>query len=153
MKWERNTIKGETLFKKILAPTDGSIQSQRAIEKAAVIAKQYNAKLTILHVVPLSEKVSPVGPLALKEVIQELKDEAEKYVTKGKEIASKVGVTADAKIINGDPAEVIVKEAEEGGYDLIIMGSRRLSKIARFALGSVSSKVVRNAQCPVMVDR
>ncbi|MCS4542392.1 MAG: universal stress protein [Euryarchaeota archaeon] len=141
------------MFKKILIPTDGSVSAEKAIEVAADLAKKYDAKLTILHVLPLRASISPIGPLALGEVMKKLQAEADKHIRSGKEIADKAGIVAETKTIVGLPAITILEEAEKGEYNLIVMGTRGLSAVARFALGSVSDKVVRHAPCPVMLIR
>ena len=53
----------------------------------------------------------------------------------------------------GHPADAIIDAAEQGGYDLIIVGSRGLNAVARFLTGSVSSRVVAHAPCSVLVVR
>jgi len=57
----------------------------------------------------------------------------------------------EAKLIWGDPKYEIVKEAEEGKYDLLIIGSRGLSGIKSFLLGSVGNHVAQNVKCTVIL--
>lgn len=61
------------------------------------------------------------------------------------------GIRSTMKVGYGDPAEEILKEAREGGYDLVVLGRRELGPIGRLALGSVSGKVAKKAPCPVVV--
>ena len=61
------------------------------------------------------------------------------------------GIDAEMKTAAGDPADEIVKEAEEGSYDLLILGRRDLGSVGRLVLGSVSKEVAQRAPCPVVV--
>jgi nucleotide-binding universal stress UspA family protein len=55
------------------------------------------------------------------------------------------------KILYGDPVEELRREANDGGYDLIVVGSRELGPIGRVVLGSVSARLVKESPCPVLV--
>ena len=61
------------------------------------------------------------------------------------------GILSTMKVAHGDPAKEILKEAREGGYDLVILGRRELGPIGRLVLGSVSGKVAKEAPCAVLV--
>jgi nucleotide-binding universal stress UspA family protein len=63
------------------------------------------------------------------------------------------GVELETYAREGDPAEVIIQVANEQQADLIVVGSRGLTGIQRFLLGSVSSKVSHHAPCSVMIVR
>jgi nucleotide-binding universal stress UspA family protein len=69
---------------------------------------------------------------------------AHKYLAEG-------GVAAEMKVDYGDPVEEIRREALDGGYDLIIVGSRELGPVGRVVLGSVSARLVKESPCPVLV--
>jgi nucleotide-binding universal stress UspA family protein len=64
-----------------------------------------------------------------------------------------LGIEAEALEAVGHPAEAIVDEAERGGFDLIVVGSRGIHGVARFLLGSTSTRVVTHAHCDVLVVR
>ena len=61
------------------------------------------------------------------------------------------GIGSEMKVEQGDPVEEIRREALEGGYDLIVAGSREPGPVGRVVLGSVSAKLVKDAPCPVLV--
>ena len=114
------------------------------------------AEVTILNVMPnlSSFLVAPLAGLpaqSLKYAEVELESQRLLYRTKKKYEDS--GVTIYSKLLKGDPAYSIIKEAEAGKYDMIIMANRGLSEISEFLMGSVSSKVVRHASCPVLIVR
>ncbi|MBA3716005.1 MAG: universal stress protein [Pyrinomonadaceae bacterium] len=63
------------------------------------------------------------------------------------------GVTAEAVVRHGDPRTVIVEEAEHWSADLIVVGARGYTGLAKFLMGSVSQAIVSGAPCSVMVVR
>jgi nucleotide-binding universal stress UspA family protein len=68
-------------------------------------------------------------------------------------LCDQAGVPGEEIIARGKPADVIIDTAEKVGADLIVMGSLGMSAIERVLIGSVSDKVVRHAQCPVLLVR
>lgn len=64
---------------------------------------------------------------------------------------SKPSVAVSWKILEGRPADKIVETAKEGGFDLIVMGSRGLGAVKEFFLGSVTDRVADTAACPVSI--
>ncbi|MES2461524.1 MAG: universal stress protein [Armatimonadota bacterium] len=70
-----------------------------------------------------------------------------------REVTSETGAKAVARVRWGSPAEEILKESEESGADLIVVGARGQSNLARLLLGSVSSRVARHAPCSVLIAR
>ncbi|MNP39883.1 Stress response protein NhaX [compost metagenome] len=61
------------------------------------------------------------------------------------------GLNAEVELLQGSPAEVILKYAKEHAIDVIVIGSRGLGGIREFVLGSVSHNVVQSARIPVLV--
>jgi nucleotide-binding universal stress UspA family protein len=71
-----------------------------------------------------------------------------------KQVEEAGGTVAEAHLRLGDPDEEILRFCDEqGGFGLIVMGSRGLTRIKRVVMGSVSESVVRHAHCPVLVAR
>ncbi len=77
-------------------------------------------------------------------------DDATKYI---EDLAKKDGMKTERWIVEGNPAEEILKLAEEQSVDLIVMGTLGMSGIERFLLGSVADKVIRNSRIPVLTVR
>ena len=136
-------------MKKILVAVDGSEYSNAAVKKAGEIAKKFGSKVTLLTVIkPLSvfhEQVAVVEDLQ--------KDEATHILRKAKEILIDLDVEAKKLSRKGEPAHEIVEIARTDNVDLIVVGSRGLSGIKKFLLGSVSKKVLEHAHCSVLVVR
>ncbi len=141
-----------TLIRKILVPVDGSESSKRALEMAIAMAKAAGATLTILEV------IEDFGPLpGYYEAAPQGKDRvkwiSEQRFEKVHPILNDCGVSWDRKVTEGYAADEIVREAGDGRYDMIVIGSRGLSAIGRFLVGSVSDRVVHHAPCSVTVVR
>ena len=143
---------------KVLICTDGSRFSEEAIEMGGYLLKCHNPKVTILRVIPnIVEDYKEYNEYVrvFKEEIHKLRKlgvprSVKKSLERGKEILKEYGIEAEEKTRVGKAAEEILKEAEEGEYNLIILASygRGLTK---FMLGSVSREVVHRAEIPVLV--
>lgn len=143
---------------KILVPTDYSDYSDTALKQALDIAKQYNAKVILFHVIPreLSRCVPDVclGDDLIRDIDSQLITRAQEDLRKQLEKfpeAKEVHVTTDVGV--GTPYDAILKEAEDKGIDLIVIASLGRSGIARFLIGSVSRNVLKGAKCPVLLTK
>jgi len=118
---------------KVLLPTDGSAAAIRAAVYAARLMKlDSEMEVCVLVVVP------PEGSSLGEDVLQKTVD-----------VFLNQGLTVQGCIKFGDPAEIILSEAKEGGYDHIIMGSRGAGEVKDSGIGSVSHRVVNSAFCRV----
>jgi nucleotide-binding universal stress UspA family protein len=160
---------------KILVPIDGSPHSEKALKSAIEIAKKFNASLTLLHVIEKPIYVSLPQPAPVTDYhAQELRGQTLDYrahrpkpdstvniarrlgrriLANGIYMVKSEGLDANMKLKQGDPAERIIETAEEDKFDLIVMGSRGLSGIKRFFLGSVIDKVAHHAPCKILIVR
>ena len=131
---------------KVLVAYDGSADARLALEYAA--ANHAGDDLTVISVVPVqsSGRGGGIDPTSTVEDHRSALGEATA-------ILADRGVQARTVESIGHPADAIVDAAEQGGYDLIIVGSRGLNAVARFLTGSVSSRVVAHAPCSVLVVR
>jgi len=141
------------MFEKILVATDGSVHSVRAATTGIDLAKLSGGKVTALYVVDVNRALSDVSSNIADEVFEGLKktmmkegEEATKLVEESAKLAN---VPIDKKVVEGNPAEEILKMA--GGMDVVVMGSIGRTGLGKFLLGSVTDKVVRNSKVPVLV--
>lgn len=145
----------KTFSKILVAIHESSKSEEKAIDYATRIAKDYDAVLVVLYVVRGHAKLGTVTP---SHVI-ELKKQAQSHITKILEKMQKHGekennvkvrteIIASIKI-----AGAIVDYARDKRIDLILVGPRGRSKLKSFVLGSVTSDVVRLANCPVLTVR
>jgi nucleotide-binding universal stress UspA family protein len=143
------------MFEKILIATDGSKHSEKAAEMALEMARLTGGKVTALYVADVSNYFAPVDMSynIADEVIGGMRNlvlkDAEAAVKRVEEMAKVAGVTFESNIIEGNPADDIMKFAEESKEDLIVMGGIGRTGLEKFLLGSVAEKVVRNSRVPV----
>jgi nucleotide-binding universal stress UspA family protein len=144
------------MFKKILAPTDGSDAALRAIEMASDLALKYDAELLIIHAMEeVGSSRVPGGAewLAKIEHIRITESStlmaiAEEIVQQAEMRARELGVAEpNSDIRAGHAADVIGDAAKENGADLIVMGRRGLGRVSDLLLGSVSHRVTQLADC------
>lgn len=143
-------------MKKILVPVDGSAASQKAAAKALDIAKKFQSEVTFIHVMyePDVNRYNKFGVLIdpeLKKLKERLKESEKKLMDSVISSLDTEGVEIKRKIIPGVAYEEILKEADNGKYDLIVMGQLGYSKVKRFFVGSVTYRVISDSTCPVLV--
>jgi nucleotide-binding universal stress UspA family protein len=150
------TVEGVMMkIKNILFPTDFTEGALSALPYAVDLAKSYNAKLYLLHVIyDMSASTGLHVPHAsLDEMYEEMQKGAEKEIEKvGAEMRVELK-NVETKVVRGVPYEEIRRFARENGMDLIIMGTHGRSGFDRIVFGSTAEKVVRNAVCPVLTIR
>ncbi|WP_049927753.1 universal stress protein [Halopiger goleimassiliensis] len=138
------------MYDTVLVPTDGSEAATRAVEQGLAIADRFDATVHVLFVADVDERT----PWDLSE-----SQPAESMREYGRNLTDGVAeqAPADLEVVPvveaGDPREEILAYADEHGVDVIVMGTRGLSGIDRFLLGSVAEHVMRNAECSVLVTR
>lgn len=145
---------------KLIVCFDGSDPSKRAIEKAHQLTADCGVhEVTIIHAyqdnywISLGDGYAP-SPDMLKKLEEYEKSQIQEKEEVIRELAKTfhdTEVVVDIKTIHGHPARVITKVAEEGNYDLIIIGSRGLGGIRKVVLGSVSNAVMQGTKVSVMV--
>ena len=139
-------------MKKILVATDGSENAKKALLKARTLAEALGAEVDILHVVK-EIIINPYVPA--KYYMLPTEDELKKLGKKIMENSLELFKDFDGKVNSicevGEPADVIIDQAEKEDYDLLIMGSRGLSSFSRAMLGSVSQKVLNHVRASVLI--
>lgn len=143
------------MFKKILVPVDGSQTSWKALDTARSLAEKYDGRLLVITVmIPYGS-----GSFLQMSLDQTLIDQNNAAMKKAgfatlDMAKDKLGSYAgDVEYLEetGNPAELILDACKEKGCDTIVIGSRGLSGVEEFLLGSVSSKVSQYAKVPVLV--
>ena len=139
----------------IVVGTDGSEPADEAVRQATDMASREGARLHLVTAYPdpqiLRERTTGTGGGA--HTIVDLRDVAESLVQRAARDALRKSVEVETHVREGQPAEVIIDVANQEQADLIIVGSRGLTGIKRYLLGSVSSKVSEHAPCNVMIVR
>lgn len=138
-------------FERILVAIDGSECSDRAFAKALELAGITRAQVTALAV----EGPLPAYAATLGEV-DEVKREKDSFfralATDARRRGEEAGIEVEIDVRPGHAAEVIAHVAEEGGYDLIVLG-RRGHFVRDRLLGSTADRVAEHSPCPVMIVR
>jgi nucleotide-binding universal stress UspA family protein len=133
--------KRKTKISKLLVPIDGSEHANKALECAVQFCKHFEeARMTLLHVE--EGALFKLTPKVTKNVGEQILNEATTIAK---------GVTYDTRLEFGNPSRTILKVAKQEDYDLIVLGSRGISSVKRFLLGSVSADVSMHAQRSVLI--
>jgi len=155
------------MYFRVLVPVDGSEFSLKAIEAAARITDPKKGFATILTVIEPGVMQLPqtyleritlydaaIPAVAIpKSTHDDIVERARIIVNKAQEILTSSGIRSEGKVVRGKPVKAIVDEAKAENSDLIVIGSHGLGGMAKLLLGSVSSKVVEEAPCSVLVVR
>ncbi|HSI68546.1 MAG TPA: universal stress protein [Planococcus sp. (in: firmicutes)] len=137
------------MYKSILLAVDGSEHSIRAAKQAGSIASgSDDAVVTIVYVADYDN--------AKNEVLHsgsnvELDLQRRKKIQPVEETLASASVRYKVEILRGTPGPAIVEYANKEGFDMLIIGSRGLNSLQEMVLGSVSHKVVKRANCPVLI--
>ena len=136
---------------RIVCPVDFSEGSRRALERAAVLARWYEAELVALHAVPLVPALFPLAPGVSHATLEPFDVEAmaRELETFTAGLAAKTP-RLQLMVRSGAAAPVILDLARELEADLLVLGTHGHSGFRRLRLGSVAEKVVREAPCPVL---
>lgn len=138
------------MYERILLPTDGSDGADAALEHAVAQAQEYGATLHVLYVTNTTyagtgfaeattvESLRSTGSAVLDEIVEQVAER---------------GVDVVSKQLEGEPHTRIVEYSEEADIDLIVMGTHGRTGLDRYLLGSVTEKVVRTSEVPVLTVR
>ncbi len=133
-------------MQKILVAYDGGEPARRALEMAAELARKFGAKVGVVSVIPVHAGRVPVDPWDDREVHASELAEA-------RQILLGLGIEPVLYEPAGVPALTIEKVAEEGGYDMVVLGSRGLGIVSRALQGSVSEHVATHSHATVVIAR
>lgn len=142
-----------THLSKILVPVDFSENCAIAVRQAGALARRFRSGITMLHVSEFPVLDSLTGPLGFGIASTEA-ERAEHLDRRRKQLelfsADELrGIPVKRIVCCGDPAHVIVERASAEKSDLILMPTRGYGAFRRFLLGSVTAKVLHDAECPV----
>ena len=139
------------MFKSILLATDGSPSAAKALEYARDLASRDDAQVIVLHAFePLHTYLGePWGKRVMAA-----------HIAQGREVAgeaarrlAEAGVEVVEEVLEGPPADAILRVVQVRQPDLIVMGSRGYGDMASLLLGSVSHRVLAHTHTPVLVVR
>ncbi len=145
------------MFTRIVVGTDGSETAGEAVRQALDLAKLSGATLSIVSAyAPVAErKVKDQQRDAPADVQYEIgpREDVNLVLDAAAAEARKEGLEVQTHPIEGDPAEAILKVAEETKADLIVVGNKGMTGARRFLLGSVPNNISHHAPCSVIIVR
>ena len=137
------------MYETILVPTDGSSQSDAALEHAVALASHHSATVHVLYVADSNrDSLTAQGG----EVVDALELEGDRITSEAID-RIEAGVEAVGAVKVGDPVETILDYAVSVGADLMIMGTHGRRGLDRYLLGSTTERVVRRSSVPVLTVR
>jgi len=148
------------MFNHILLPTDGSKLSDIAVKEGIAFAKDIDAKVTAIHVVPEFQMVADEGFVApmsaqfKQRFEKESRERAQKVLDKVEKLAKTAGVPYGGVVVNSDfPYQMIIYTAQKRKCDLIMMASHGRRGLSGLLIGSETAKVLTHSKVPVLVVR
>jgi len=142
-------------IRKILMATDFSDASAPAWRKAVEMAAESGAELLVAHAYapPQIVEMGPMQPRLYDEWDDRLRSETAKKLQLLVGDAARMGVVARPLVLVGNPEEAIVDAALENHAELLVVGTHGRKGVSRFFLGSVATRLIASAPCPVLTVR
>jgi len=137
------------MFKQILVGIDGSEHSYRALDYARNLAEHYGAAVCLLSAYRRTSDL--LGYEDYEKLLSRRKAAGQLILDEARKRLGQATFTVEEELLEGPPADAILKAARIRKVDLIVVGSRGRGTLEGMVLGSVSSKVTQLAACPVMV--
>ena len=136
-------------IERILVPIDGSEHAEKALSFALELAEKHEASVEILTVVPSLI----TDPEWMKEYTEKMKEHGGEMLSEtfSRAKENKPDIIISKRLEEGVTVPKILEIAKKGNHDIIIIGSRGLGFVKGFLLGSISSKVVNQAEIPVLI--
>ena len=144
------------MFRKILVPLDGSELAERALEPASALARLVNGELLLMAVaVPeiIVAEYGTVNVYHLGQALDRSHHELLGYLQSVQQSIADSRCTVRVAVKDGDPASAIVDIVVEESTDLIVMSTHGRSGFTRWMMGSITTKVLHKAPCPVLAVR
>jgi len=142
--------KRDIVYRNILVAIDGSPTASRALDHAGELAQALHAKLTVMSVVPSVPGYAYAAGVDVQALEREAEREVDDRVRNA--VASLPGdITVNSFLRHGDAGHEIVNVLDEGGYDLLVLGSRGRGRMASTLLGSVGGAVHFHTHVPMLV--
>ncbi|WP_181692718.1 universal stress protein [Natronomonas sp. LN261] len=138
------------MYDRILLPTDGSRGNSRAVDQAIGLAGETDA---VLHALFVVEDIPSAPEMSDGQFQARLEQIGEEAIEDIRARADDAGVEIETAIENGDPHRAILEYADEEAMDLVVMGTHGRSGLDRYLLGSVTERVVRASDVPVLTVR
>ncbi len=134
----------------VLHATDFSDSARPAFQLACALARDYGAALVLVHVVPPARAFFAPDGIAAPFFVGDMYDA---QVRLSRLHPGDPSVKTDPRVLEGEPAEQILRAARDTHADVIVMGTHGASGLTRLLVGSVAESVMRKSPCPVLTVR
>ena len=135
-------------FKKILVALDGSISSRRGLNEAISLARQSEATITAIHVLPGFPRTVGLSKDGENRILAHVR----KFLSDAKVNTGRHGIEFDEKIVkSNDVVAAISNHAKTGKYDIVVIGSRGIGSPTAEYFGSVANGVLHDSSVPVLL--
>jgi nucleotide-binding universal stress UspA family protein len=137
---------------KLLVPVDGSDYALKAVKMAIRLIREGGGEIILLSV---AQDISQLGAWEIghsPRILKEIEVKAERAIGEAEKLLKEEAIEIKKSLLEtGVPADEIIRVAKEEAIDMIVMGSRGLTGLSKYLLGSVTHKVVAHAPCSVLV--
>jgi nucleotide-binding universal stress UspA family protein len=138
------------MLERILVPLDGSTRAEAILTELRMLLARHDSEVILLRVVL---PPTTMNPPVYARLLDERRAEARAYVQRVVGELAGAGATARGVVYEGYPAEAILAGAREQAATLIALTTHGRTGLARWELGSVTEKVLRGSECPILVTR
>ncbi|HZC34909.1 MAG TPA: universal stress protein [Chthoniobacterales bacterium] len=142
-------------MKSILVPVDFSDVTLKVVKAAIQLAKPFQSRITLMHVLELTPQILGIGPAPEAVPTPPAGESEESSVTEKlgrlEELVISVGLEASSVELQGAPVDLILAQAEKSRVDLIVLGSHSRGPLYHLFVGGVIEGLLKRARCPVLV--
>jgi len=145
-----------SIFSRILVGTDGPDAAEQAVDFAAKLANEHGSELIVSHFVnwvPVVTEAAASGAITDPGIIDELRAAGDQFIERAKSRAKTAGVTAQGRLVDGEPAFGILELARDEACTLIVVATHNRSGFEHFFIGSTTEAVLRGSMIPVLTVR
>ncbi|MBA2690901.1 MAG: universal stress protein [Rubrobacter sp.] len=136
-------------MKKIMVAYDGSETAAQAFGKAAEIAAKFEAELHVVSVAEVPDYAETTGEY--RGALEDASRFFERKRAMIEDSARRFSISYEREVIHGHPSKALVEYADNGGFDLMVVGRKGHSTLERFMVGSVSRRLAIYSPCPVLI--
>ncbi len=141
------------MIKRIMVTLDGSEFAERALPYAAELAQKFDAEIELIRVVQPIIMMSDFGATTYQSLMSMEEKEAKIYLRARQHELQQLGIPTHYKLLEGIVADAIIDQAVQDEVDLIVMSTHGRSGLSRWIYGSVATKILEHAPCPVFLVR
>jgi len=144
-------------LRQIVVGTDFSAAGEQALARAAQLAREHRARLTLAHIVlasrweDLGTQIANAADIAIVSPEEAQRTADEMLQRRAAELSARDGLACDARVASGRPALELARIAADTGADLLVVGAKGEHPVRSLMLGTTSQKLLRVANCPVLV--